>query len=42
MLNGRYTIKPTLLGSGGNGDVWLAYDEVLLIDVAIKIVRNQI
>ena len=35
-VNDRYTLKE-FKGSGSFGDVWLAHDEVLDSDVAIKI-----
>ncbi len=36
---GRYTLQ-RLLGNGKKGDVWLAKDENLSLDVAIKLLRN--
>jgi serine/threonine protein kinase len=37
MIKGRYKIRE-LIGIGGNGEVWQAYDNNLSKDVAMKIV----
>ena len=37
---GRYGIR-SLLGSGGMGDVYLAYDMELEREIAVKVLRDQ-
>ncbi|MGL4973354.1 MAG: hypothetical protein ACRC6H_09450, partial [Culicoidibacterales bacterium] len=41
LIGGRYRIK-SLIGDGGMANVYLAIDEILQREVAVKVLRHQL